>query len=96
MMKMLKKADILLILCLLVLSLIPLARWAGRQPDNLYADITIDGRLERRIFRIARPDARHLFPVDAGDFDVQSGLRPALDLPGFDPGQAGDGLLFFN
>ena len=58
MMKMLKKADILLILCLLVLSLIPLARWAGRQPDSLYADITVDGRLERRIPLSAHLTAR--------------------------------------
>ena len=49
MMKMLKKADILLILTLLVLSMAPLVSLADQRPDNLYADITVDGKLERRI-----------------------------------------------
>ena len=66
MMKMLKKADILLILCLLVLSLIPLARWAGRQPDNLYADITVDGRLERRI-PLSAHQGREVFTIQTAD-----------------------------
>ena len=66
MMKMLKKADILLILCLLLLSLIPLARWAGRQPDNLYADITVDGRLERRI-PLSAHQGREVFTIQTAD-----------------------------
>ena len=66
MMKMLKKADILLILCLLVLSLIPLARWAGRQPDSLYADITVDGRLERRI-PLSAHQGREVFTIQTAD-----------------------------
>ncbi len=66
MMKMLKKADILLILCLLVLSLIPLARWAGRQPDSLYADITVDGRLERRI-PLSAHQGRETFTVQTSE-----------------------------
>ena len=49
MMKMLKKADILLILALIILSILPLAGLTGQQPDNVYADITVDGKLERRI-----------------------------------------------
>lgn len=63
MMKMLKKADILLILCLLLLSLIPLARWVGRQPDNLYADITVDGRLERRV-PLSSHQGREIFTIE--------------------------------
>lgn len=66
MMKMLKKADILLILCLLVLSLIPLARWAGRQPDSLYADITVDGRLERRI-PLSAHQGREVFTIQTAN-----------------------------
>ena len=66
MMKMLKKADILLILCLLVLSLIPLARWAGRQPDSLYADITVDGQLERRI-PLSAHQGRETFTVQTSE-----------------------------
>ena len=66
MMKMLKKADILLILCLLLLSLIPLARLSGRQPDNLYADITVDGRLERRI-PLSAHQGREVFTIQTGD-----------------------------
>ena len=66
MMKMLKKADILLILCLLLLSLIPLARWADSQPDNLYADITVDGRLERRI-PLSSHQGREVFTIQTPD-----------------------------
>ena len=66
MMKMLKKADILLILCLLLLSLIPLTRLSGRQPDNLYADITVDGRLERRI-PLSSHHGREVFTIQTAD-----------------------------
>lgn len=65
---MLKRADILLIIFLLGLSLAPLVLWQGAAPGAVYADITRDGSPVRRItlsahkgtetFRLATPDGR--------------------------------------
>ena len=65
MMKMLKKADILLILCLLLLSLIPLVS-LRQQMDNLYADITVAGRLERRI-PLSAHQGTEIFTIQTAD-----------------------------
>ena len=66
MMKMLKKADILLILTLLVLSMAPLVSLADQRPDNLYADITVDGKLERRI-PLSAHQGREVFTIQTAD-----------------------------
>lgn len=49
MMKMLKRADILLIIILLFLSLLPLLFLPDSQASAVYAAITIDGQLWRRV-----------------------------------------------
>ena len=64
MMKMLKKADILLILALIILSMIPLAHLTSQEPDNIYADITIDGKLERRV-PLSAHQGRETFTIQA-------------------------------
>ena len=66
MIKMLKRADILLMLFLLCLSFFPLVLRQETIPDAVYADIVLDGRLVRRValsahkgsetFSIAAPD----------------------------------------
>ena len=66
MMKMLKKADILLILALIILSMVPLASLTGQQPDNVYADITVDGKLERRI-PLSAHQGRETFTVQTSE-----------------------------
>ena len=66
MMKMLKKADILLILALIILSILPLAGLTGQQPDNVYADITVDGKLERRI-PLSAHQGRETFTVQTSE-----------------------------
>lgn len=63
---MLKKTDILLILFLFCLSFVPLALRQDAAPAAVYADITLDGRLVRRValsahkgtetFSLATPD----------------------------------------
>jgi len=49
MMKMLKRADILLIIILLFLSLLPLLFLPDSQASAVHADITINGQLWRRV-----------------------------------------------
>ena len=66
MMKMLKKADILLILALIILSMVPLAGLTGQQPDNVYADITVDGKLERRI-PLSAHQGREVFTIQTAN-----------------------------
>ena len=47
--KMLNRADILLILLLLFISFAPLLFLTSQTPDRIYADITVDGKLIRRV-----------------------------------------------
>ena len=47
--KMLNRADILLIILLLFISLTPLLFLTSQKPDRVYADITVEGKLTRRI-----------------------------------------------
>lgn len=44
-----KKNDLLLILALLLLSLLPLALRPTERPEGLWAEITVDGVLDRRV-----------------------------------------------
>lgn len=86
-MKMLKKADILLIIFLLGLSLAPLVLWPKAVPGAVYADITRDGRLVRRItlsahqgtemIRLAAPDGRqNIIRIDGETIAVTSADCP--------------------
>lgn len=63
---MLKRADILLILFLLSLSLAPLVLRSGTLPDTVYADITADGRLVRRVTLTAHQGTEN-FSIPAPD-----------------------------
>ena len=47
--KMLNRADTLLIIMLLFISLTPLLFLTSQKPDRVYADITVEGKLTRRI-----------------------------------------------
>lgn len=66
MMKMLKKADILLIILLLLLSLLPLLTGANKKPATVYADISVDGQLSRRVVLSAH-HGRETFTITTPD-----------------------------
>lgn len=71
--KLLKRADLLLILTLLCLSFAPLLFLSGRS-GTVYADITVDGRLYRRVplsgrhgreeFTVQTPDGSNTICVE--------------------------------
>ena len=69
-----RKADLLLILALLLLSLLPLALWPGQEADAVYAEITVDGVLRHRValsghhgteeFSVETPAGRNIIRVE--------------------------------
>lgn len=84
---MLKRADILLIILLLSISLLPLLCLPEQKTDRVYAEITQDGQLVRRIalsghtgrdtFTQTTPDGHHnTIVVDEGTIAVQSADCP--------------------
>ncbi|SFT83791.1 hypothetical protein SAMN02910356_02360 [Selenomonas sp. GACV-9] len=66
MMKMLKKADILLIVLLLLLSLLPLRAGTNKKPAAVYADISVGGQLSRRVVLSAH-QGRETFTLQTPD-----------------------------
>ena len=76
---MVKKNDLFLIVILLCLGALPLA-WIGDAPPARYAEITVDGKLERRVplyahsgkesFSIQTPNGTNQIQVEDGAVSV--------------------------
>ena len=74
-----RKADILLILLLLVLGFLPLLFFSPA--ENTYAEITVDGKLERRVQLSAHQDETFLVETSRGrnQIRIRDGAIEVID-----------------